>query len=724
MKKIIFTSIAVLFIVFGNANLLYDITDGKFRPKMIAIPRSMNDGEFYSSAIDNQAIIKCEYRSGNVVDTLFSISKAKKCPFKDFAGYEFSPDEKKILLYRNVHYRYRRSFTADYYIYDIKRREITPLSEYGSQEVPLFSPDSRYVAFARENNLYIRKLDFGTEIAVTNDGIAGKIINGIPDWVYEEEFVTTRHFGWSSDSKLLAYTKFNETEVPEFALQKFTAPAADKVNTLLYPQLLKFKYPKAGENNSKVSVHVYDDFNKTTRTMQLPATDQDFYIPKIQWTAAPDQLAILKLNRTQNRYDFIIANAKSTISKSVFSETDSRYVDYSNDDNLYFTADNQSFFHISEHNGYRHIYQYNINGSLMRQITSGNWDVTEFYGYDEAKKTLYYQSAETSPLQRNIFSIDNKGKKTKLTNSKGIHSATFNNSFSYFVDNYSSLSEPNAVNLCNAAGKIVRPLIENNELKSQFISLQLPEKQFISIPTSDGTELNAWILKPANFDETKKYPLLLVQYSGPNSQEVLDRWNIGWEYYLASKGIVVACADGRGTGARGAEFRKCTYGQLGILETRDQIETAKYFGNQPFIDETRIGIWGWSFGGSMTVWALSASESVFKIGIAVAPVTDWRLYDSAYTERFMGLPQSNFKAYEQTSALPAAQNLNGKLLIIHGTADDNVHYQNTLLYIKNLIDADKQFEVQIYPDSNHSILGQQTRRHLYTRMSEFVIANL
>jgi dipeptidyl-peptidase-4 len=458
--------------------------------------------------------------------------------------------------------------------------------------------------------------------------------------------------------------------------------------------------------------------------MQLPDLEEDFYIPKIKWTNNPEQLAIFKLNRQQNRYDLLMANAKSSISKLIYSETDSRYVDYANDDDLYFAADNLSFFRLSEKDGYRHVYQYNINGTLQKQITRGNWDVTKFYGYDEAKKTLYYQSAEKSPLQRDLFSIDAKGKKNCLTDGKGTHNVQFNSTFTYYVDNASSVAQPNVMSLRTSAGKLVRILESNEKLKADIRQLQLPPKEFFSFINSAGIALNAWMVKPLDFDESKKYPVLMVQYSGPNSQQVNDSWSIGWEYYLASKSYVVVCVDGRGTGARGADFRKCTYGKMGMIESEDQIEAAKYLGNLAFIDRSRIGIWGWSYGASMTLWAMSAGEQIFKAGIAVAPVTDWRLYDSAYTERFMGLPQSNFRGYSQTSLLSSAEKLNGKLLIIHGTADDNVHFQNTLLYISKLVEADKQFEMQLYPDKNHSLLGQQTRRHLYTRMSEFLFRNL
>lgn len=724
MKHLKFIFVLTLITQFGYANLLYDIIDGKYRPRGIDTPRSLNDGEHYTLRVNSKAVVKYNYKTGATVDTVFSISQIKDCPFKTISGYEFSPNELKLLVYTNVKYRYRRSFTADYYIYDIKRKELLALSENGGeQEVPLFSPDSRYIAFARKNNLFMKKLDFNTEIPITKDGEFGKIINGIPDWVYEEEFEATRHFCWSPDSKLLAFLKFNETEVPEFSFQLFKGENnSDQIK--LYPDYMNFKYPKPGETNAKVSVCVYDDFNKTTRFMQIPDADQDFYIPRIRWTNSVDQLAVFRLNRNQNRLDMLFSNPKSTVSKLILRQDDKYYVDYATIDNLLFTSDNQFFFAVTENDRYRHIYQYRINGTLFKQLTKGNWDVTDFYGYDELKKVLYYQSAEVSPMQRDLYSIDSKGKKVKLSNGKGTHNAVFNSRFTYFVHNYTSVSQPNIIRLCTNAGAQVRVFENNAALVADFAALKMPQKEFFSFTTSENVKLNGWMLKPLNFDETKKYPVLQVQYSGPGSQQVLDKWSIGWEYYLASKNYVVVCVDGRGTGARGSEFQKCTYQQMGILEARDQVETAKYLGKLNFIDKDRIGIWGWSYGGSMTLWSMSTGEPIFKAGISVAPVTDWRLYNTAYTERFMRRPQENFDGYKKTSAIEMAKNLNGKLLIIHGTADDNVHVQNTYLYIDKLVEADKQFEMQIYTDKNHSITGRQTQHHLYTRMTEFLFKNL
>lgn len=725
MKRFTLTFLLALSINLLFANLLYDITDGRFRAKSVNTPRSMSDGEHFSLMPTGKAVVKYNYKTGAVVDTIFSISRLKKSPIKSISGYEFSPNEAKLLVYTNVKYRYRRTFTADYYVYDIKRNELTPLSENGSQEVPLFSPDGRYIAFARENNLYMKKLDFNTEIAITKDGKFGSIINGTPDWVYEEEFEDTRYFEWSPDSKLLAFVKFDETKVPEYSFPLYIDNTKEKGELTTYPSTYKYKYPKAGENNSLVSVCVYDDYLKSIKTVKLgDDSDQDFYIPRIKWTNSPDQLAIFKLNRNQNRLDMILANPKSLVTKLCLREEDKYYVDYENIDHIRFSSDNLSFIGVSEKDGYRHVYLYSINGVVKKQLTKGKWDVTDVYGFDEKKQVLYYQSAEASPMQRDVYAIDTKGKKTRLTDGKGTHNASFNSTFTYFVDNASSVETPNVYTLRTNTGAAVKVLENNAAVAADFKSLNLPKKEFFEFTTSENVKLNGWMVKPLNFDPNKKYPVLQVQYSGPNSQQVLNSWKIDWEYYLATKDYVVVCVDGRGTGARGAEFRKCTYQQLNILETKDQVETAKYLAQQSYIDKDRIGIWGWSYGGTMTLFSMTTGEKVFKAGIAVAPVTDFRLYDTAYAERYMRRPQENFKGYDQSSALLRAGKLEGNLLIIHGSADDNVHAQNTMLFIDKLVAADKQFEMQFYTDKNHSILGKQTRRHLYTRMSEFLFRSL
>lgn len=722
MKSKILLMLLMMITCTTNADqFLYDITDGKFRPGKSQIPVSMSDGEHYTLMVDSQTIVKYSYKSGAAVDTLLSINKVKNKLIDSFSGYIISPKETKILVYTNAKKRYRRSFTAEYYIYDLKYKEFDPLSSKTPQEAPVFSADDRYIAFAHGNNLHMKKVDFKTDIQITKDGEAGKISNGISDWLYEEEFGATYHYDWCPDSKLLAYIKFDERDVKEFSFQTFLNQ--EEPGFLLYPQMTRFKYPKAGEKNPKAIVCIYDDFNKTTRVIDLKAQN-DYYIPRIKWTSNASQLAVFSMNRNQNRLDMYFANPKTGIARLITREESKTYIDYQHIDLLKFRKDNTGFYGVSDRDGYLHIYQHRMDGTIARQITKGEWDITDFYGIDERRNIAYYQSAELSPVQRNIFSIDAKGKKVCLTDAKGKNNAWFSSGFNYFTHEFSSVTEPEKLVIRSNNGSLIRNIQDNAAIASNFQALKLNNKEFFNFTTSDNIRLYGWMLKPSGFDPGKKYPVLMIQYSGPGSQEALNEWNVGWEYYLSQKGYLVVCVDGRGTASRGAAFMKSTYKQLGVLEARDQTEAAKYLGGLSYVDKTRIGIWGWSYGGSVTLWAMSSGEKVFKAGISVAPVTDWRFYNTAYTERFMQTPEENFSGYEQTSALLKAGLLEGKLLIVHGTADDNVHYNNTLIYADKLVEAGKQFEMHIYTDKNHSITGQQTRRHLYTRMSEFIFREL
>jgi dipeptidyl-peptidase-4 len=721
LQKLLVTLFLMLFALNASATLLEDIVDGKFSSKRPDMPRSMNDGEHFTLLKDGTTLLRYNYRTGHITDTLLHLPSIKDAPVSRISGYILSPKESKILVYHNVQRRYRHSFTADYYIFDRKHKEFDPLSASRPQEDPVFSADDRYIAFAHGNNLFMKKVDFKTDIQITKDGEFGKVINGIADWVYEEEFSATRFYDWCPESKLLAYVRFNESDVKEFSLQRFSN-TAEKLQ--LYPLTENFKYPKAGEKNSIVGVYVYDDFNKTTRLMNLLDTNPDSYIPRIKWTNDPDKLIIYQLNRHQNRLDMLQTNPKTGISRLLLRREDKRYVDYQDIDGTIFTKDNQFFYALSDQDGYRHIYQYRMDGTVTRQVTKGSWDVTAFYGVDEQRGIVYYQSSETSPTSRDIYAVDRRGVKTCLTDQKSMNSANFSKNFNYFVLTSSSVNQPHQISVRNSRGNLVRELENNSELKERYEQLELPSKEFFTFKTSEGISLNGWMIKPNEFNATKKHPVVMVQYSGPGSQQVLNQWSIGWEYFLATKGYIVVSVDGRGTGGRGAEFLKCTYMQMGVLETKDQVETALYLGALPYIDKNRIAIWGWSYGGSMTLWAMSTGHPVFKAGISVAPVTDWRLYDTAYTERFMRTPEENAAGYNRTSAIQQADKLNGRLLLIHGTADDNVHVQNSYVYTQSLIDAGKQFDMHIYTDKDHSIGGRSTRRHLYTLKYEFLERNL
>ena len=722
MKRILVVCLS-LFCSFLSlfSNTLFDITDGKFLPKMYDVPRTMLDGESYTQLVGGQAVVKYSYKTGLVVDTIFSVKRHSNGTLKSIDGYEFSPNESKLMVYCNVKKRYRHSFTADYYVFNIKRSEFGALSENGSQEIPLFSPNSRYVAFVRQNNIFLKKLDFNTETSITTDGKVGSILNGVPDWLYEEEFKAVRLFDWSPDSKMLAFVKLDESNVSSFAFSNYGTSAVGKNALSLYPTICQYKYPKAGEANPTASVCVYNEYYKSVKTIKLD-DKTDFYIPRVKWSKTNQQFAVFKLNRSQNQLDMILADAKTTLASTIVTHDDKRYVDYSNIDYMRFLADTTHFIAVNEQDGYRHVYLYNMNGTLDRQLTKGNFDVTDVYGYDEVKKILYYQSAETSPMNRDVYSIDAKGKKTRLTDGKGTHSAYFNGVFSCYVDEFSAINSPTTFTLRALSGVALRQLENNADL--QTATINFPKKELFSFTTSDNILLNGWIVKPLNFDAKKKYPMLLVQYGAPNSQRVLDKWNIDWEFYLAQNEYIVVCVDGRGTGARGSEFRKSTFQQLGVLETKDQCETAKYFIAKGYADKDRIGIWGWSFGAFETLMAMSDSEGLFKAGIAVSPVTDWRLYNSAFTERYMQSPQVNYSGYEKCSPLQKSSSLNGKLLIIHGSADDNVHLQNTMVYTNGLMLAGKQFEMQVYTDYNHNLAGNPIRRHLYKTMSEFLFKNL
>ena len=549
---------------------------------------------------------------------------------------------------------------------------------------------------------------------MTKDGELNKILNGITDWVYEEEFSVTNLMAWSPDSEYLAYVRFDESEVPEYSMQVY--------GDGYYPSYYKFKYPKAGEKNSKVSLHAYCVQTRDTKTLKVPV-DGDSYIPRITFTKNADQLAVMTLNRQQNIFNMYFVNPKSGVSRLILRDENKCYVDSEWLTSIHFLKD--GFTYVSEQDGYAHIYLYSPTGVVQRQVTKGNWDVTRFIGIDEKTKTVYYESAEESPTQRAVYKIDAKGVKVKLSKSVGTNSASFSANYAYYVNRYSNANTPVRITVNETkSGKELRVLQDNAALRERLKEYRFAPKEFMTVHTASDYEFNAWMIKPADFDPSKKYPVMMTQYSGPNSQRVLDSYSFGWEYYLASKGIIVVCVDGRGTGARGEAFRKCTYMRMGELESRDQVEAAQALGELPYIDKNRIAIWGWSFGGYNTLMALTVGNGTFKVGIAVAPPTDWRFYDTVYTERFMRTPQENFEGYNATSPLLRAKELKGKLLLIHGTADDNVHFMQSLEYAEALVQAGIQFDMQVYKDRNHGISGGNTSYHLYTKMSNYLFDNL
>ena len=712
MKRI-FISLLLFLPLALQADLLTDILNGEYAPQTLSAVVPLPDGERYA-VMENNAVVSYDYRTGKEREVLFDAAAETKLNKIDtLQGFLLSPNPRYLLVYNQRQQIYRRSFVADYYIYDRQRNELKPLSDSLPVATPQFSPDGRYIAFSRHNNLYIHKLDFGTEVAVTTDGKEGELLNGTPDWLYEEEFATTCLFAFSPDSKQLAFVKLDEREVGSFRWQEVLSDNSDEVKNL--------RYPRAGEPNAKASVVVYDTYYKSLKTIALK-NDKDGYIPRIRWSNDPDKLAIFCLNRNQNKMEMVWANPKSTVVTPCYKEENKAgWIDFGMIDEWQFLQDN-SLLVVSEADGYRHAYLYSATGQKLRLLTEGNYDVTRVYGLDEAKQTLYFAAATPSPMERSLWAlnINKKNKLTRLCPDEGIHAASFSATYTYFIDNFSSLDTPNRYIVCDAAGKPLRTLLENDEVKQRFDALNLPRKEFFTFTTPEGDTLNGWMLKPQDFRENEQYPVLMVQYSGPESQQVLNRWRIDWEYFLSTQGIVVACVDGRGTGARGSRFRQQVYKQMGVLEARDQVYAAQYMQQLPFVDAAKIGIWGWSFGGFMTILAMSQPSSPYCCGIAVAPVTDFRLYDSAYTERFMQRPQSNEQGYRQIALPDMANQLQGRLLIVHGLTDDNVHCRNTWLYVDALVRAGKQFDMQIYPDDNHFLRKRNNYYHLYEKKTEFL----
>ena len=714
-----------------NALTLQEVVGGAFRAEniqgFIPIP---GDGEHYTQMnAEGTQIIKYSFKTGKQVEVLFDAATARECPFKNFDSYTFSPDGMKLLIATETTPIYRHSYTAVHYLYSLRRNVegkinnvVERLSEGGPQQAPVFSPDGNLVAFVRDNNIFLIKTHFGnSESQVTEDGKFNQVLNGIPDWVYEEEFSFNSAIEFSADSKMLAFIRWDESEVPSYSFPLYAGERPRLTEFEKYPGAYTYKYPKTGEVNSKVSVHTFDIQTRVTRQMDVPL-DKDGYIPRIRFTKDPEKLAIMTLNRHQNRFDLYFCNPRSKVCKLVLRDETDTYIKERIFDEIHFYDQNFSF--VSEKSGFNHLYWYNMNGTLVKQITSGNYELKEFLGYDEADGSFYYSSNEESPLQQAIYKVDRKGKKTKLSANVGTNSAQFSSNMKYYLNRFSNTTTPTVVTLNDNSGKVLTTLIDNATLKEKLSARQLPQTEFFSFTTERGTQLNGWMMKPTDFQASKKYPVLMYQYSGPGSQEVLDHYSVSWETYMASQGFIVVCVDGRGTGGRGAEFEKCTYLNLGVKEAEDQVSAAKYVSELPYVDKNRIGIWGWSFGGYMTLMAMSEGTPIFKAGVAVAAVTDWNYYDTIYGERFMRTPQENHDGYQASSAFTRADKLHGKLLLVHGMADDNVHYQNCAEYAEHLVQLGKQFDMQIYTNRNHSIFGGYTRMHLYTKLTNFFKENL
>lgn len=704
-------------------------------PKTVSGVNWMKAGGFYT-AQQNGKVIKYSIATGEAVETLFDQTTVKVEGTNQniqFDSYELSANEQKLVLTTGIERIYRRSFKADFYVYDLNTKKLVQLSKNGKQMLATLSPDGSKVAFVRDNNLFLTDLTTMTEQPITTDGKRNEVINGASDWVYEEEFSFAKAFEWSPDGKKIAFYRFDESRVPEYNMQIWGD---------LYPKDYRYKYPKAGEANSVVQILVHDlATGQKTKVEVGPETDQ--YIPRIKWTQNPNLLSLKRMNRLQNRLDILHADATSGQSQTVWSEESKTYVDLEFTDDLTYLVDGKSFIQSSERSGYKHLYQYDMNGALLKQLTSGNWEVTDMVGLDEKTQTLYFTSSMVSPMERHLYSLNlviptvKKGKKpvpvampqpVKLTEKAGTNAVNMSPDCSYYLIYNQSAQEPLIVSLHQATvAKAVRVLEDNQKLRQRLTEYNLPKQEFFNFTTTQGAELNGWMIKPLDFDATKKYPVLMFVYGGPGSQTVNDTWTnplTAWFKLLATKGYMIVSVDGRGTGARGNAFRTCTYAQLGKLETEDQIEGAKYLATLPYVDASRIGIHGHSYGGYMTSLCMTIGADYFKAGIAGAPVTTWRYYDTIYTERYLKRPQDNAAGYDDNSPIQHVNKLKGKFLLIHGTGDDNVHFQNSVDFVNALIKAGKQFDSFYYPNRNHGISGGNTGIHRYQMMTDWVLKNL
>nr|WP_222942317.1 S9 family peptidase [Arenibacter arenosicollis] len=693
---------------------LEEIYQGAFKVKGLDKLHSMKNGKQYTilnidRASGISSIGKYDYKTQKKLETI--VSSSNSIPY--FTSYEFSADESKILLATEIQSIFRRSTLGVFFLYDLNSKSIIKVSDSKIQE-PTLSPNGSKVAYVHNNNIYVLDIASGLTKQLTFDGEKNKIINGVTDWVYEEEFAFVRAFEWNSDGSKLAFIRFDETNVPEFSM--------DVYGSKLYQTQTVFKYPKAGENNAVVSLHIVDmDSYRITEV----GLEDPYYIPRIKWMYHPNYLSVQTLNRHQNKLNLFEVNVTDLNTRILLEETDDAYVNVKDD--LTFLEDD-SFIWTSEKDGFNHIYLYNADGELMNQVTKGPWEVTKYYGYDQKEDLVYYQSTENGSINRDVYRVRSNGKyKKRLTTKVGKNAADFSADFTYFINTFSSATTPPEYTLHNSlSGKKVKDILDNREVLSKLGNYKISPKEFSTIPIN-GNELNMWMIKPKDFDASKKYPLFMTQYSGPGSQSVSNSWmgtNDYWFQMLANEGYIVACVDGRGTGYKGAEFKKVTYRELGKYEVEDQIAAAKKLSELPFVDETRTGIWGWSYGGFMSTNCLLKGNDTFEMAVAVAPVTSWRFYDSIYTERFMRTPQENPSGYDENSPFNYPELLKGNYLLVHGSADDNVHLQNTMRMVEALVQANKQFDWAIYPDKNHSINGGNTRIHLFTKITNFIKENL
>lgn len=702
---------------------IQSVTNGTFAAKRISgIDPLKGTDQYAQISADGKQIVKYSFKTGKQTGVLFDVNNTIGESIKSFDGYIMSPDGKRMLIQTQTESVYRRSFKAVYYIYDMQNRRLDKLSEGDKQQVPVWSPDGLQVAFVRDNNIFLVKLLYdNSESQVTKDGKFNHIINGLPDWVYEEEFSFNSALEFNADGTMLCWIKFDESAVKTYSLQLFKGMKPERKEYETYPGEYSYKYPKAGEDNAKVSVWSFDIKSKKIQQLQVPV-DADGYIPRLKSTSNPARMIVYTTNRHQDELNLYAVNPRSTVSQLLVQDKVNKYVKEGTIGSV--TIGNDYILMPSDRDGYTGIYLYNMNGTQLRHV-GGQFDITDIYGYDEKTGDIYYQAAAINPHDRQIYVAHKNGKIERLSDKEGCNYAIFSGDYRYFINTWSDYNTPYVYTTRDNQGRVLSTNLDNKELKAKIAEYGWTQKEAFSFTTSEGVKLDGWMVKPANFDSSRKYPVIMFQYSGPGNQQVMNSWNAGsmgqggaYDMYLAQQGYIVVCVDGRGTGGRGSDFEKSTYLNLGKLEARDQVETALYLGSLPYVDKNNIGIWGWSYGGFCTLMSMSEGRPVFKAGVAVAPPTSFRFYDTVYTERYMRTPKENAAGYDD-NPISRADKLNGALLICHGLADDNVHPQNTFEYSEALVQADKDFKENIYTNRNHSIFGGNTRRHLLRQITEW-----
>lgn len=732
MKRLLFIFTALFMLTAhvsaGGKITIPDITSGKFAAKTVNGINPIEGTDSYARISDDGKRVDCySFKTGKLLRNLFDVSNTMGKKIDSFDGYILSPDGTRMLIQTKTKSIYRRSFTAVYYLYNIASRKLEPLSDGGPQQVPVWSKDGLQVAFVREGNIYLVKLLYdNAEVQVTKDGKFNEVINGLPDWVNEEEFGFNRALTFNADGTMICWLRYDEKDVKTYSLQMYKGLKPEKQDNAVYPGFYSYKYPKAGEDNSKVSAWSYDIKSHRISKLQVPL-DADGYMPRIKATDDASKVVVYTMNRHQDELCLYSVNPRSTVAQLIVKEHVEKYVKEEAMEAVTLIGNNVLL--PSDRSGFMKLYIYSMNGQLQRTI-GGDYDITAVYGYDAKTGDVYYQAAALGPSDRQVYVAHKNGKTVRLSDKKGWNTALFSGDYQYFVNTWSDYNTPYVVTTRDNNGRVISTLQDNADLKAKVAESGFAKREPFSFTTSEGVQLNGWILKPLNFDASKRYPVIMHQYSGPGSQQVTDSWSAGsmgqggaFDSYLAQQGFIVVSVDGRGTGGRGADFEKCTYLKIGDLESKDQVEAALYLGSLPYVDKDRIGIWGWSYGGFNTLMSMSEGRGVFRAGVAIAPPTSWRFYDSIYTERYMRTPKENPDGYD-VNPIVRAQKLHGALLLCHGTADDNVHPQNSYEYAEALVQADKDFRELYYTNRNHSIYGGNTRNHLLRQVANFFVTEL